>query len=81
MRVSLPTGRRVRHALEVARAYSRWNRNEEAQATLLDAEQLAPEQVRYHYLGRQLVVGWLRRSRGKPTSTLAALAKRMNMQQ
>ncbi|MFC7760264.1 helix-turn-helix domain-containing protein [Catellatospora bangladeshensis] len=78
---AMPMERRVRHALEVARAYSRWNRNEEAQATLLDAEQMAPEQVRYHFLGRQLVTGWLRRGRAKPTPTLLALAKRMNMLQ
>jgi hypothetical protein len=43
-------GRRIRHALEVARAYSKRKRIDEAQAILLDAEQMAPEQVRYHFL-------------------------------
>ncbi|MCG5444822.1 hypothetical protein NIE79_002983 [Micromonospora sp. NIE79] len=41
----LPMERRVRHALEVARAYSSWNRVDDAEAVLLDAEQMAPEQV------------------------------------
>ncbi len=62
----LPMERRVRHALELARAYSLWNRLDDALTTLLDAERLAPEQVRHHYLGRQLTLTWLRRSRGNP---------------
>lgn len=75
----LPMERRVRHALEVARAYSMWNRIDEAVATLLDAERLAPEQVRYHYLGRQLTLSWLRRSRGRPSTALQALARRLHL--
>lgn len=75
----LPMERRVRHALEVARAYSLWNRLDDALATLLDAERLAPEQVRYHYLGRQLTLTWLRRSRGKPSPALLALARRLHV--
>ncbi len=35
---ALPTERRVRHALEVARALSTRNRADQALATLLDAE-------------------------------------------
>src|SRR5262249_37660413 len=35
---SLPMERRVRHALEIARAYSAWNRTDEALSTLLEAE-------------------------------------------
>lgn len=35
--------RRVRHALEVSRAYSSWNRQDDALSVLLDAEQMAPE--------------------------------------
>ncbi|MEV0845862.1 hypothetical protein AB0J21_08260 [Streptomyces sp. NPDC049954] len=27
---------------------------------LLDAERAAPEQVRHHYLSRELVIGWIR---------------------
>jgi transcriptional regulator with XRE-family HTH domain len=76
---TLPTERRVRHALEVSRAYSSWNRRDDALSTLLDAEQLAPEQVRHHFLGRQLVLTWIRQQRGKPSSTLVGLAQRLHV--
>jgi hypothetical protein len=71
--------RRVRHALEVARAYSSWNRVDDAQAVLLDAEQMAPEQVRHHYLSRQLVLSWVRRQRGAPSPQLVGLARRLQV--
>jgi tetratricopeptide (TPR) repeat protein len=75
----LPTERRVRHALEVSRAYSSRNRQDDALAVLLDAEQMAPEQVRHHFLGRQLVLTWIRHQRGKPSSTLVGLARRLHV--
>jgi hypothetical protein len=54
----MPIERRIRHALvELSWAYSKRNRLDEAQATLLDAEHMAPEQVRYHFLSRQLCLG------------------------
>jgi len=75
----LPTERRVRHALELSRAFTTRNRRDEALSTLLDAEQMAPEQVRYHYLSRHLVQSWIRTGRGKPTPELAQLAKRLDV--
>ncbi|MFC3992838.1 helix-turn-helix domain-containing protein [Actinoplanes siamensis] len=75
----LPMERRVRHALEVSRAYGAWNRQDEALSVLLDAEQMAPEQVRHHYLGRQLVLTWIRQQRGKPSSELVGLARRLRV--
>jgi hypothetical protein len=75
----LPMERRVRHALEVSRGYGAWNRQDEALAVLLDAEQMAPEQVRHHYLGRQLVLTWIRQQRGKPSSELVGLARRLHV--
>ncbi|MEU0548535.1 hypothetical protein [Micromonospora sp. NPDC005979] len=75
----LPIERRVRHALEVARAYSSWNRVDEAQAAILDAEQIAPEQVRHHFLSRQLALTWIRRQRGKPSAELVGLAQRLKV--
>ncbi|WP_436522791.1 helix-turn-helix domain-containing protein [Actinoplanes sp. HUAS TT8] len=75
----LPMERRVRHALEVSRAYGAWNRQDEALSVLLDAEQMAPEQVRHHYLGRQLVLTWIRQQRGKPSSELVGLARRLHV--
>lgn len=76
---AMPTERRVRHALEVARAYSVGNRTDQALQVLLEAEQVAPEQVRYHYLSRQLVLGWIRNLRGRPSYQLAALAQRLHV--
>jgi transcriptional regulator with XRE-family HTH domain len=76
---ALPVERRVRHALEVARALSAHNHRDQALATLLDAERLAPEQVRYHFLSRQLVLTWIRAQKGKPSHVLAALAVRLRL--
>jgi transcriptional regulator with XRE-family HTH domain len=75
----LPMERRVRHALEVARAYSTWNRGDDALATLLDAEKMAPEQVRYHVMSRQLVLTWVRQNKTKPSATLVDLARRLDV--
>ncbi|MER7604713.1 helix-turn-helix transcriptional regulator [Nocardioides sp. NPDC127503] len=76
---AVPTERRVRHALEVSRAYSSANRRDEAIATILEAEQAAPEQVRYHYLSRHLVQTWIRTQRGKPALHLVELAQRVGV--
>ncbi len=75
----LPVERRVRHNLEVARALSAWNRSDEALARLLRAEHDAPEQVRHHYLSRELVIGWVRGTRGRPSPSVADLAKRLRI--
>jgi transcriptional regulator with XRE-family HTH domain len=76
---AVPTERRVRHALEVSRALSTSNKRDEALATVLDAEQLAPEQVRYHFLSRHLVQTWIRSQRGKPSHQLSGLAHRLHV--
>lgn len=76
---ALPTERRVRHALEVSRALSNARRRDEADSVVLDAEQRAPEQVRYHFLSRQLVQTWIRTSRDKPTLELTGLAERLHV--
>lgn len=75
----LPVERRVRHSLEVARALSAWNRTDEALTSLLDAERIAPEQVRHHYLSRELVVGWIRGARSRPAQPVADLARRLGV--
>ncbi|MFF7737281.1 helix-turn-helix domain-containing protein [Streptomyces sp. NPDC007984] len=75
----LPVERRVRHSLEVARALSAWNRTDEALAILLDAEQAAPEQVRHHYLSRELVIGWIRGTRRRPSQPVVDLARRLRV--
>jgi transcriptional regulator with XRE-family HTH domain len=76
---SLPIERQVRHALENARALSARNRTDDALSILLDAEQLAPEQVRHHSISRQLVQTWMRRGRGRPSYQLASLARRVHV--
>lgn len=75
----MPVERRARHGIAVAQAYSRWNRTDEALDALLEAERIAPEQVRRHYLSRQLVLGWMRRRRGRPDRRLADLARRLHV--
>lgn len=75
----LPVERRVRHDLEVARALTARNRTDEALAVVLDAEQVAPEQVRHHYMSRELVLGWVRGTRGRPSSSVADLAGRLRV--
>ncbi|MEV6571808.1 helix-turn-helix transcriptional regulator [Streptomyces sp. NPDC051577] len=75
----MPVERRVRHSLEVARALSTWNRTDEALAVLLEAEQAAPEQVRHHYMSRELVIGWIRGTRGRPSHPVADLARRLRI--
>ncbi len=76
---ALPTERRTRHSIEVARALSSSNRAEEALAMLLEAESWAPEQVRSHYLARELVLTWVRNQRGRPSRNLADLAQRLHV--
>lgn len=45
---------------------------------MLDAERMAPEQVRQHYLSRKTVMNLFRRSVGKPSIELGKLAQRVN---
>ncbi len=73
----LPIERRVRHALETARAYTARNRRDDALAVLLAAEQLAPEQIRHHAISRQLVLSWLRHHHGPRSVQLEQLARRL----
>lgn len=75
----LPVERRTRHNLEVARALSAHNRTDDALSMILEAEQWAPEQVRSHYLARELVLTWVRNQRGRPSRTLAELADRLHV--
>lgn len=75
----LPVERRVRHALETARALSATNRRDEALAAVLNAERMAPEQVRHHFISRQLVLTWMKNPRGTVTTELGSLAHRLRL--
>lgn len=55
---ALPIERRVRHKLDLARAHHARGRREFAEALLLDADELAPEQVSSHYITRELLTAW-----------------------
>ncbi|WP_328422891.1 XRE family transcriptional regulator [Streptomyces sp. NBC_00443] len=76
---SLPTERRTRHSIEVARALSAHNRVDDALSAILEAECWAPEQVRSHYLARELVLTWVRNQRGRPSRAMADLADRLHV--
>lgn len=76
---NLPTERRTRHNIEVARALSAHNRVDDALAMILEAESWAPEQLRSHYLARELVLTWVRNQRGRPSRTMADLADRLHV--
>jgi hypothetical protein len=75
----LPVERQVRHRLEVTRALSAWNHRDAALAKVLEAKRLAPEQVRYHFLSRQLVLHWVRSQRSRPSYALRELAHRLHV--
>ncbi|MEV4240130.1 MULTISPECIES: hypothetical protein [unclassified Nocardia] len=76
---ALPVERRIRHQLELARAFNLAGRQQDSVSALLDAEQAAPEQVRHHYLSRQLVLTWMRNAHGGPSFVLQSLAQRMHV--
>lgn len=77
---AIPAERRVRHLLDVARAYSQTGRNDAGLTAVLEAERLAPELVRHHYIGRQLVLTWVRNSPGRPSVELDRLARRLRIE-
>jgi hypothetical protein len=74
---ALPVERRVRHAIETSRALARWNRIDDALTALLDAEQVGPDQVRYHRLSRMTVREIL--SRPRPPRLAIELSARMGV--
>jgi hypothetical protein len=76
---NLPIERRVRHDLEVARVYNQANRLDDALGTILRAEHESPEQVRYHYIARELVITWMRARRSRTRADVAGLAHRLRL--
>lgn len=76
---ALPLERQIRHKLELARALNLAGRQADSVSAVLTAERAAPEQVRHHYLSRQLVLTWMRNSQGTPSFALQGLARRMRI--
>jgi transcriptional regulator with XRE-family HTH domain len=68
--------RRARLLVDVARAHAQRRHAGEAVAALLDAERLAPEQVRSHHLARATVADLLDQFGRRPPDQLLALARR-----
>ncbi|WP_317496011.1 hypothetical protein [Haloechinothrix sp. LS1_15] len=75
----LPTERRARHDIELARAHSAIGDRDTAVQHLLAAEHAAPEQVRSHPLSRQLARTWVHRTRNRPDESLNSLATRLGV--
>ena len=72
----LPSERRIRYLFDVAMIAVKRDRTDEAIATMLDAEQLGPEQVHKHVMAQQ-IVSHLRSSRsGRQDPRLAQLDRR-----
>jgi transcriptional regulator with XRE-family HTH domain len=73
---ALSLERQVRLLVDVARAHAQRRHAGEAVAALLDAERLAPEQVRSHHLARAAVADLLDQFGRRPPDQLLALARR-----
>jgi transcriptional regulator with XRE-family HTH domain len=78
---TVPVERRVRYLLDVARAHSLAGNRDDALGTTLTAERIAPEQVRQHYLSKQIVTTLMRSTPGKPAIELARLAARVKVRE
>lgn len=77
--VQLPVGyeeRQARYLMDVARAHANRRRDEDAVCTFLEAEEIAPEEVRTHRVTQSVVGELLRRERRSRTPALRPLAAR-----
>jgi hypothetical protein len=72
--VRRPRERRAAHCLDVATGYLQWGKRDEAASTLLEADRLAPEEVRCRSVTRQIIAD-LVRSCPRSSSVPAGLAK------
>jgi transcriptional regulator with XRE-family HTH domain len=72
----VPRERRANHLVDVARGYSQWGKRDQALITLLDAEELAPAEVRCRPMARAAITDLVQRSRGTPDTLLRQLAAR-----
>jgi transcriptional regulator with XRE-family HTH domain len=72
----LPKERRANHLLEIARAYSLAGKRDHALWSLLEADEIAPKEVRCRPAARDLIADLVRRSRTRPSPDLTRLAQR-----
>jgi transcriptional regulator with XRE-family HTH domain len=71
--------RRAMFHIDVARAYGQRRNDAAAVATLLEAERVAPEEIHYHVVVRELLRELLKRERRSATPGLRALAQRVGV--
>jgi hypothetical protein len=76
---TLPVERKVRYLFDVARAYSLTGKRKDALGVLIEAERMAPEQVRQHHVAKKVVMTLVQKSPGKPSVELGKLAQRVNV--
>ena len=74
----LPKERRASHLLDVTLGYLQWGKRDEAAKTLLEADQLAPEEVRCRSRTRQIITHLMHsypRSGSAPTALTKIAAR------
>jgi hypothetical protein len=71
--------RRANHFVDVARGYTQIGKPETAGEMLLDADQLAPSEVRCRPLAQEVLTEVLRRTRTSPAGPLVELADHMGV--
>ena len=71
--------RRVYHMIDVARGYAQQRNDAAAVLTLLEAERVAPEEVRFHVIVPELLRELLKRERRAATPGLRPLAARVGV--
>jgi tetratricopeptide (TPR) repeat protein len=71
--------RRTHHLLDIAQGYGQWRKDHQALDALLNAEQLAPQEVHHQPAVRRLVVELLHRERRTTKPRLRELATRVGV--
>ncbi len=71
--------RRANHFLDVARGYAQIGEMTSASEMLLEADRLAPSEIRCRPIAQEVITEVLRRSRGTPPSPLLELADHMGV--
>jgi hypothetical protein len=71
--------RRVYHMIDLARGYSQQHNDAAAVLMLLEAERVAPEEVRYHVIVPEMLRDLLKRERRAATPGLRSLAARVGV--
>ncbi len=75
----LPRERRANYLLDLAEAHRQAGNPEQATRALLDADRIAPEEVRCRPVGKQLVDNLLKRPDTRPLAELRQLARRIGL--